>query len=289
MSSLSFSPDGAQLASACGHEINIWNVTEGREALTLRGHTDAATGVSWSPDGLRVASTGSDHSVRIWDPRTGEETLLIPSHASTVFCGVAWSPDSLRLARAGLEVVRIWDATSGYERDHSPRVLPYLDRQIAGGSATAEGDRIPVCDSGRARRVVSRRRRLGSRFNSTPRAGSRCLRPAGGIPEQTCRRRGRRKSSRLPLIPNRRHSTRILLAQARSGHRRPSHPTANCASTSRSLARIRLRDSSGCTPRSDNRSPRRFSHRAIWDSGSMAGWSMNRLAQQVRSNHYACL
>jgi WD40 repeat protein len=138
VSSLSFSPDSTQLASACGHEINIWNVTEGREAVTLRGHTDAATGVSWSPDGLRVASTGSDHSIRIWDPRTGEETLLIPSHASTVFCGVAWSPDSLRLARAGLEVVRIWDATLGYERDHSPRVIPYLDRKIAGGSATAE-------------------------------------------------------------------------------------------------------------------------------------------------------
>ncbi len=43
VSSLSWSPDGTQLASACGHEIKIWNVTEGRETSTLqrphgRGH-----------------------------------------------------------------------------------------------------------------------------------------------------------------------------------------------------------------------------------------------------------
>ncbi len=169
VSSLSFSPDGAQLASACGHEINIWNVTEGRETLTLRGHTDAATGVAWTADGLRLASTGSDHSVRIWDPKTGEETLLIPSHASTAFCGVAWSPDGLRLARAGLEVVRIWDATLGYERDHSPRALPFLDRRIAEGEATAEDIEFRSAILARARRVVSRRRRLGSRDSIRPR------------------------------------------------------------------------------------------------------------------------
>ncbi len=142
LSSLAWSPDATQLASTSGHEIKTWNVTDGREIATMRGHTDAATGVSWSPDGLRLASTGSDHSVRIWDPKTGEETLLIPSHASTAFCGVAWSPDGLRLARAGLEVVRIWDATLGYERDRSPKALPFLDRKIAGGAAVAEAIRF---------------------------------------------------------------------------------------------------------------------------------------------------
>ena len=162
MSSLSWSPDGARLASACGHGINIWNVKEGRETLMLRGHTDAATGVSWSPDGLRVASTGADRSVRIWDPNTGEETLLIPGHASTVFCDVAWSPDGLRLARAGLEDVRIWDATLGYERDHSPRALPYLDRKIAAGAATFGRNRIPGRRPGRDGRVGPLGHRLGS-------------------------------------------------------------------------------------------------------------------------------
>src|SRR5262249_4436448 len=43
--------------------------------LTLKGHTAPATAVAFSPQGQRLASTSFDKTVKIWDARTGQETL----------------------------------------------------------------------------------------------------------------------------------------------------------------------------------------------------------------------
>jgi WD40 repeat protein len=46
--------------------------------------------------------------VRIWDPSSGEQLLVLRGHYSAVF-SVAFSPDGSRLASVGGEgVVRVW-------------------------------------------------------------------------------------------------------------------------------------------------------------------------------------
>jgi WD40 repeat protein len=67
-------------------------------------------GMSFSPDGRRLASAGADGTVRVWDAASGQELLTLKGHTSKVY-GVSFSLDGRRLASAGEDkTVRVWDA-----------------------------------------------------------------------------------------------------------------------------------------------------------------------------------
>jgi WD40 repeat protein/serine/threonine protein kinase/DNA-binding SARP family transcriptional activator len=86
-----------------------------RVLRTLSGHQGPAYNVAFSPDGTRLATTGQDMTVRIWDLETGAEILTLEGHLDEVF-GVDFSPDGTRLATTGYDgAVIIWDAESGKE------------------------------------------------------------------------------------------------------------------------------------------------------------------------------
>ena len=90
-------------------------IKSGRPALTYTGHTGWVNALSWSPDGVYIASGGQDRSVQVWDARSGTLTLTYTGHTSWV-TSAAWSPDGSRIASAGdwdNTVVQAWDASSG--------------------------------------------------------------------------------------------------------------------------------------------------------------------------------
>jgi WD40 repeat protein len=136
---VAWSPDGKRLASgSADFAVTSWDAATGRKLSTMRGHNDWVDAVAWSPDGTRLASAGLDNTVRVWDPRTGVEALMLRGN-SGMFHDVSWHPDGAQLAAAGSDGhVWVWDATLGFERDTTPRAMPFLDRKFASG--TARGD-----------------------------------------------------------------------------------------------------------------------------------------------------
>src|SRR5262249_18331405 len=82
--------------------------------FTLRGHSLAASGVSFSPDGTRLASASADNTLVVWDFVRRRMTVC-EGHGAQV-TGVAFSPDGKRLVSGSLdETVKLWDAATGVE------------------------------------------------------------------------------------------------------------------------------------------------------------------------------
>jgi WD40 repeat protein/tRNA A-37 threonylcarbamoyl transferase component Bud32 len=134
--SVAFSPDGTRLAAGFqgSSVLMVWDATTGRELLTLGRLPDPVTGwalvhgpdiwsVAFSPDGTRLASAGSNGTVKVWNAATGQALQTLRGHAGEVW-SVAYNPDGMQLASAGQDgTVKLWDAASGKEirtlRGHS--------------------------------------------------------------------------------------------------------------------------------------------------------------------------
>ncbi|MGL5065478.1 MAG: WD40 repeat domain-containing protein [Microcoleus sp.] len=74
----------------------------------LEGHADWVYGVSFSPDGQRIASGSGDRTVRLWSVE-GELLQTLEGHSEQIW-GVSFSPDGQRIASASFDkTVRLWD------------------------------------------------------------------------------------------------------------------------------------------------------------------------------------
>jgi WD40 repeat protein/serine/threonine protein kinase len=95
--SLAFSPDGRYLAA--GDEFNLihlWDVNNRQKLGSLRGHVSGVAGLSFSPDGKTLASSG-DKRVKLWNIETMQEILTIARFSNLAFPAM-FSPDGSCLA-----------------------------------------------------------------------------------------------------------------------------------------------------------------------------------------------
>ena len=112
VNAVSFSPDGAMLASAGGNgnpTVRLWDVPSQAEIAAFRDHESEVRSVSFSaPDGAILASASS-RLVKLWDVAAREELATLDGHTGRV-TSVAFLPGSAVLAAGSSDgAVRLWD------------------------------------------------------------------------------------------------------------------------------------------------------------------------------------
>lgn len=123
---MAFSPDGRYMLTASTDEtLKYWDTSVilrelgktneplyAKELYTLAGHTGEVLACDISPDGTSALSGSGDKTLRVWDLKTGKESLKINTVAAVNSC--RYSPDGMH-AVAGLSdgTVIIWDMREG--------------------------------------------------------------------------------------------------------------------------------------------------------------------------------
>jgi WD40 repeat protein len=113
--SWAFSPDGQMLATSSYDEtvLRLWRISDGALLRTFDGHTAGVMSVSFSPDGLTLASASHDTNVHLWRVSNGSLLQVLEGHGNTL-TSVAFSPDGAYIASGSSDLTaRIWRASDG--------------------------------------------------------------------------------------------------------------------------------------------------------------------------------
>lgn len=102
-----FFPRWRSLATACEDGlVRLWNLSTGKETLTLKGHHSAPVRLAFFPDGRRLVTGGSDNTVKLWNIETRQEMLSVRHNAQ--IRDLAVSADGRKLASATTNQVKLW-------------------------------------------------------------------------------------------------------------------------------------------------------------------------------------
>ena len=152
---ISFSADGQHLiaprnrpSESGSFQLEVWDVKSGQRSAVMpqdpqrREHTGTIAGLALSPDGNTLATASMDHSIRLWDLRSGREPTVLHGHLTEVW-SVAFSPDGRTLISGAKDgSINLWPIPVTSRQD-------VLEGPYNPESFSADGKRLAVLDQQR--------------------------------------------------------------------------------------------------------------------------------------------
>jgi WD40 repeat protein len=90
------------------------------------GHSDTVYGVSFCPDGKKLATCSADKFVKTFEVPSGKFLKAFEGHTHHVL-GVGWKNDGKLLASGGADnVVKVWD----FDKGEQVRTIPVSGKQV---------------------------------------------------------------------------------------------------------------------------------------------------------------
>jgi COMPASS component SWD3 len=110
--SVSLSPNLKILAAGgFNRKIGLWDLNTGKEFLTLTGHIDGVSCLTFSSDGQTLISGSWDKTIKIWQLDTGKEVCTLNEHLDKV-TSVAIAPDGKTIISGSADnTIKIWRQT----------------------------------------------------------------------------------------------------------------------------------------------------------------------------------
>ncbi|MCA8986545.1 MAG: protein kinase [Planctomycetaceae bacterium] len=133
-----FSPDGRHAAVANHDIVTLWDSDLTHRLWTGDGKSGWIRGLSFSPDGTLIATSGGDRKAHVWNVQSGVEIMRLVGHSDEV-SDVAFSPDGARLASVSVDTtLKLWDVRTG---ENLNSIQPH-EQIVDGIVLTQDGQRL---------------------------------------------------------------------------------------------------------------------------------------------------
>ena len=145
--SIAFCADGKTMASGTVDLVQrdlpprtskamLWDISTGKNSVTLTVNPGWATFVAYSPDGKTLAAASFENTINMWNVAAGNAADKLRGRANDAFTCVAFSPDSKTLAagtgdhRSGK--VALWNMNSYGDKCTRGSQGPHPNRHVRG-------------------------------------------------------------------------------------------------------------------------------------------------------------